>query len=142
MLEEVYPAGGVSRVAGETVKQLLNVPYGYDYNTLSIILAAWCGFHRHDLVMSRNGQLQSITSLAKDLKPKEFLELVSELSIKRADADAVRSGVQLLLTRVDRGAFSQDEARDAVQVLEQAIDRDDIDQRSAIESTLAKIKKP
>ena len=140
LLEQSFPAGGSSLVASDTMRQLLNVPYGYDYNTLSLLLAAWLGFYRHDLIVSRNGQLQSIKLIAKDFKPKEFIELVATLSLKRTNPDVVRNRVHDLIRKVDRGPFSKEEAQEALQVFSEANDRDDIDQKPALTAAANKLR--
>jgi hypothetical protein len=141
LLERSFPSGGASRLAADALRQLLNIPYGYDYNTLSLLLAAWLGYYRHDLIVSRNGQLQSIKLIAKDCKPREFIELVSTLSVKRANPDIVRNKVHDLLKKVDRGPFSKDEAREALQVISEANDRDDIDQKPALTTAATKLQR-
>ena len=81
-LEKAFPAGGNARVAAPVLTELLNVPFGYDFNTLSLLVAAWIGFHRHDMELSLNGQLQSVKVLANQ-KPNEFIELLSRTSIRK-----------------------------------------------------------
>ncbi len=141
VLEQYFPAGGGTKRANEVVSRLLNVPYGYDYNTLSLMFAAWLGFHRHDLEVSRDGKLQSMKLIANDLKPKEFVEAVASLSIKKTDADAVRNKVRQLLERVDRGSFSKTEAQEALHLFAEAMERDDVDQKAAIEIAFTKLKR-
>ena len=140
LLESSFPSGGASRTANEALRQLLNIPYGYDYNTLSLLLAAWLGYYRHDLIVSKNGQLQSIKIIAKDCKPKEFIELASTLSIKRANPDVVRNKVNELLKKVDRGPFSKEEAKEALQIISEASDRDDIDQKASLATAFTKLQ--
>ena len=141
VLEQHFPAGGGTKRANEPVERLLNVPYGYDHNTLSLIFAAWLGFHRHDLEVSRDGRLQSMKLVANDLKPKDFVEAIASLSIKKTDANAVRNKVRQLLDRVDRGSFSKTEAQEALQLLAEAMERDDVDQKPAIELASTKLKR-
>jgi hypothetical protein len=138
-LEEYFPVKGKNKNAGEVIRELLNVPYGYDYNTLSLLIAAFCGFYRHDLEFSKGGQLESIRTLSKDLKPREFIELVAALSIRRSDADAIRDQVRQLLQQVDRGVFTKTKAEEALQVFSEAVGRDDVDQKPAIEAAVTKL---
>ena len=140
-LEQSFPAGGGARPANEAVGRLLNVPYGYDFNTLSLVFASWFGFHRHDLEVSLNGQLRSLKSVTKDLKPREFVGAVASVSIKRTDADAVRNRVLQLLEKVDRGSFSKSEAQEALQILTEAMERDDVDRKPAVEAASNKIRR-
>ncbi len=137
-LEAFFPAGGPSKLAGPAIIVLLNVPYGYDYNTLSLILAAWFGFHRHDLEISLNGQLRPLKTFANQ-KPKEFLELVANVSVRKTDADVVREQVRKQLERVERGSFSQIEAQETLQLFSEALERDDVDQKNAIQSASGKL---
>jgi hypothetical protein len=139
LLERSFPAGSASRGAAQAVEQLLNVPYGYDHNTLSLVFAAWLGFHRHDLEVSVGGQLQQIRTIGTGLKPKELVGALAGLSIKKTDADAVRSQVRQMLEKADRGSFTKTEAEDALQLFAQAMERDDVDQRAAIQIMSTKI---
>jgi len=139
VLDGEFPAGGHSKVARLAIVKLLNAPYGFDYNTLSLVVASWLGFHRHDLEVSVNGQLRPLKALANDLKPKEFIELLASMSVRKTDADAVKTQVRELLTKVDRGTFSRTEAHDAEQLFSQALERDDVDQKPAIQTAAAKL---
>ena len=140
LLERRFPVGGTPHKAADALRQLLNLPYGYDYNTLSLLLAAWLGYYRHDLIVSLNGALQSIKLITKDSKPKEFVELVASLVIKRTDANVVRNKVHEILNKVDRGPFSKEEAQEALQVLSEANDREDIDQKTAVTAATGKLQ--
>ena len=140
VLDAEFSAGSPSRPAGQLVTRLLNVPFGFDYNTLSLLLASWIGFNRHDLEVSLQGQLRSIKTLADGRKPKEFVELLASVSIRKTDADAVKSRIRELLQRVDRETFSRPQAQEAMQLFSEALDRDDIDQKGAIQSACDKLR--
>ncbi len=137
-LEKAFPAGGTSRLTAPCLTELLNAPFGYDFNTLSLVFAAWIGFHRHDLELSLNGQLQPITLLANQ-KPNEFLELLARISIRKTDADIIREQIRSVLQRVERGSFSQIEAREALHLCSEALERDDVDQKQVIQDALSKL---
>ncbi len=140
LLQGCFPAGGRATRAAEAVTSLMNAPCGYDYNTLSLLLAAWFGFNRHDLEVSCSGALVSMKAVVKDLKPREFVEFVATVSIKRTDVDQVRTKIRQLLERVERGAFTKAEARDALQLFGEALEREDIDQTASIESACERLR--
>jgi hypothetical protein len=141
LLEDYFPADGPAKRLTDLISQLLNAPYGYDHNTLTLMLSAWCGYHRHDLEISRQGRLLTLSSIAKDLKPKDFVEALADLTVKRANADVIRSKVRELIEQVERGSFTQAEASDSLHLLEQAQKREDIEQKDAIESAASRLRK-
>lgn len=63
---------------------LLNPPYGHDYNTLTLLFAAWIGFRQHELRLSLNGRrvaLSGLKDLFDDAKhPQDFLNRICVLS--------------------------------------------------------------
>ncbi|MEM4725287.1 MAG: hypothetical protein QXP01_09775, partial [Candidatus Hadarchaeum sp.] len=52
VLDEKFPPGCRDVPVHSVLIDLLNPPYGHDYNTLTLLLAAWIGFHQHELRLS------------------------------------------------------------------------------------------
>jgi hypothetical protein len=75
VLEEAVPPGseGVSIVPA--VEKLLNAPYGYDFNTASLLFCAWFGANRHHLNIETSSRREvSIEECLNEKDAKKFLE--------------------------------------------------------------------
>jgi DNA replication protein DnaC len=128
LLEETFPPGCRDVAACSVLVDLLNPPYGHDYNTLTLLLAAWIGFHQHDLRLSLNGKLVSLTELRDFFDaakhPQDFLNRICGLSplfISRTKPDEIFAQVTGVLEQIRQGApFTIPQAREALAKLEQA----------------------
>lgn len=124
-LENVFSPGSGEISAKDVLVELLNPPYGHDYNTLSLLLAAWIGFHRYEIQLSLNGRIQSLEQLKEVLTtPKEFLDtLVTQgFTIRRIDIEEQFKEINTIIERIEKkgSPFSIDEARQAISKLNQA----------------------
>lgn len=80
-LERHFPEGQPSTNAGQALEVLLNSPFGFDWNVLSLVFVMWLSYRGHDL--EKIGGSISWGALAKPLKPRELLEKWSNISIRR-----------------------------------------------------------
>lgn len=143
-LEATFPPGCEETRACDTLLELLNPPYGHDYNTLTLLLAAWIGYRRHEIRLSLGGQLVS----SEDFKnyfdqtkgPKDFLDrliVTNPLAISRINTDEMFAEVDSILEQIRQNqTFSLRQAQQALAKLEQAQKNPSlsIERRAAIES--------
>jgi len=128
VLEGAFPAGCSDVLARPIILELLNPPYGHDYNTLILLLAAWIGFHKHEIHPALGGKLVSISQLQTQLddarRPQEFLNrlcITTPLSISRAKPDEMFAQVNAVLEHIRQAAsFTIVQAQEALTQLEQA----------------------
>lgn len=157
LLEDTFPPGCADVRAKDVLLKLLNPPYGHDYNTLTLLLAAWIGYHRYEIRLSLAGKVFSLSEFRNIFdeakKPQDFLNrlcVTSPLAISRLNKDEMFSEVNEILERVRQGSpFSISQASDALANLETAYDnpalpgakREEIDSlRPRLEDALAKAK--
>lgn len=124
-LENVFSPGSGETSAKNVLVELLNPPYGHDYNTLTLLLAAWIGFHRYEIQLSLNGRIQSLEQLKEVLTaPKDFLDtLVTQgFTIRRIDIEEQFKEINTIIERIEKkgSPFSIDEAHQAISKLNQA----------------------
>jgi len=128
LLESTFPPGCTEIRAQDTLLKLLNPPYGHDYNTLTLLLAAWIGYHRHEIRLSLSGKLVSLDQLKKlfdeSKSPQEFLKhicVLSPLAISRAKPDEMFAQVNDILEQIRQGRpFTLARAQEALTKLDQA----------------------
>lgn len=122
LLEETFaPERGEVQVR-EVLISLLNPPFGYDYNTLTILFCAWLGYNAHDLQISESGRVISLHDVSEKFvkKPCDFMNdlcYISNVAIQRRDREQWAHEVEELIKRVDRENFTQDEAEKAISQL-------------------------
>ncbi len=137
-----FEAGAASTPVRKSLTELLNPPYGYDYNTLTLLFAAWYGYNRHDIQLSCAGRLTAIGEVAKDHKkglkaPRDFLTALSDCTITRRDRSQLTLDVEKLLRQVDEDAFSKIEALNGLRKLQNFLEdeRSDPNLRPEVESS-------
>jgi predicted transcriptional regulator len=123
-LDQTFAPGVQDVPLTKVVPQLLNPPYGFDYNTAMLLLCGWIGYHQSELLLSRQGARIGLGDLERQIEStraaRDFLNwaCVSALAISRREPGAARQEVQKILDRVAEGVpFSQAEADEALQVL-------------------------
>lgn len=126
LLERDFPEGVSEKRARKSLIDLVNPPYGFDYNTSILILCTWIGYHSHGLQLSNSARLinqkdfQDIIANANNAKVI-FQQLVSgqNIAITRSDPGQITKEVQEINARVNNGSFTQKEAKDAITKLEE-----------------------
>lgn len=112
LLDGTFEEGRSVSVA-PVLKKLLQIPYGYDPNTLTLLFSAWYGYHRLKLEISKDGQLLAPDSSefsGKD-KPDQFLHNLEHVYIQRRDQSKPAADVEEILAAVEKGGLSEDTAK-------------------------------
>lgn len=97
---------------------LLNPPYGYDYNTLTLLLCAWWGMNRDTLRLLKNNASASFDTYLLELertnKPKAFIDglcyTYGPFVVERVDADAEATRAKQYIAETRAGQWSVEEA--------------------------------
>lgn len=129
LLEETFPRGGKEKRVRDVLIELLNPPYGHDYNTLTLLLMAWIGFHRHNIILAVNSQIVSHESFKKYFdgkkSPQEFIGQICStevLSIKRNNPDEAFAKVNQLIEQIyGKTSFKIDQCAGVLAELDQAL---------------------
>ena len=115
LLSSQFAPGGAPRNIGEVFDALLNVPYGYDSNTLTLLFCSWFGCNSQDLQLSL-GKRYDISEFHKHLeagKPKDFVSARAKLELARKDLNQVSQEVQDIIGRVCRKEILSPEDADS-----------------------------
>lgn len=129
LLEETFKPGVSEVPVLPVVLTLLNPPYGHDYNTLTLLLAAWIGFHQHELRLFLKGQIVTLSqfkSFFDEAKnPQDFLLRIASLqplAISRSQPDELLGKINDLLEQIRQGKnFTKAEAQESLAKLEQVL---------------------
>jgi hypothetical protein len=121
-LSNAFPPNGAAGNLKEVLETLQKPPYGYDFNTLTLLVCAWIGFHRHDLEITQRGSAFSVARMQSSLdvgKPADFITdlLGNFYRIKRRDPSIALQEINTTLAQVQQLAahpLSRQEATDAV----------------------------
>ncbi|MCC6188629.1 MAG: hypothetical protein IT318_06315 [Anaerolineales bacterium] len=114
LLNETFGAGRQDVPLPPVVAKLLNPPYGYDLNTLSLLFSAWIGYNVQDLQVSLGGRQAAWEKVAEALTDTKaqlvttLLEQQARIS-RRDQAVAVRE-VKETIRKAKRGTHTQAEA--------------------------------
>jgi hypothetical protein len=128
-LESVFPPGCKEIRASDILLSLLNPPYGHDYNTLTLLLAAWIGYRHHEIHLSFSGQIFSLEQLKKHFDdsrtPQDFLNkiiITTPLYISRANPDEMFAEVNEIIEKIrENNPFTIVDAQQALIKLDQAL---------------------
>lgn len=119
VLEQYIPAGARDVRVRDALVALFNPPYGYDYNTATLLLCAWIGYHMHEVEISIQGKRSKLDDVANLLSEggKKFIQQIccySPMSVSRRDQGQIIREVKNLIERANRDTFSLEEAQDAI----------------------------
>ncbi len=125
VLEDAIPPDANEVPIKDALLQLLNAPYGYDYNTLSLLFCAWFGLNSHSLKLSNDRRRfididEIIRELQKDNKsaPKDFIDALcytKNVRITRRDEENWGADIDALIERERmKELFSPAEATAAI----------------------------
>jgi hypothetical protein len=126
MLEEKLPATEAAVKLGPAVRALMNVPCGYDFHSLSLMLAAWLGYHRLGIRVFEDGRRavqiseMVLNSKGKKLKPKDFLAKLSKATVRRQDRAQDARKAREIIEKVEAGGLTRDDAEAALSFLQTA----------------------
>lgn len=146
-----FPSAGAAGELRSAIVLLRNSPYGYDSNSLTLLLCAWLGQYRHDLEITLRGAGYPISRLQESLnagKPADFINdlLVNPYRIKRRDRTVALREIQDILSRVQQistNPLTRQEASDAIVKLDEFLaDGGNSDQtlRERVEETKDRVK--
>ena len=150
-LEFAIPPGAENADVAAVVVQLMNAPWGYDFNTVSLLLCAWCGFHQSQLeTQTSSGRAASLreclAQMASNADLKRFLEealCVRQLRFTRRDAKETKKSVEETIEKIRlKSRFSGDEAKNAIAQLEIFADDEGNEERlvNASQSAIAQLQ--
>ncbi len=141
LIEQTFPASGQENLVKQIMIALLNPPYGYDYNTATLLFCMWYGYNTHDLEVRAKGSLISSVDLDRWLQagPKDFTNSLcaESVTLARRDATKVTKVVRQILAKVKAGGFRKAEAEDAITELKGFADNDRNDAALIVEARKA-----
>lgn len=121
LLDETFRPGVRNLYVRDLLIKLLNPPYGYDYNTLTILLSAWVGYHQHDLQYASMGspiKFDDFSSYLTEASGRQpFIGDIcgsKRVSISRRDSEELIREAKDLIERVNKDTFTQTEAGQAI----------------------------
>ena len=109
------------------IQKLLNSPYGYDYNTLTLLFSAWFGYNASNLQVYIRGQVSDSSSLVRALEngPKKFINKLIEAKylLERKNPGEKAENVKSIIRKFNSDDnFSEDEALKAISELHEFIE--------------------
>ncbi len=112
---------------GEALKPLLNAPYGYDFNTLTLLFASWYGLNRRDLELYVNGRVATLERLtqAGRGKPDDFVGTLGACQLRRRKRSDLLQKVRDAVERVETGGLTRDEANRILDRLKRFTDEEE-----------------
>ena len=119
LLEETFPANELDKPVKEALHRLINSPYGYDYNTITLLFCIWYGYNSHDLI-ARYGNGHPVLAENFDnwlqVGTKDFIHTLcfQNITLARKDATKVTKTVRLILSKIKIGGFRKVEADEAL----------------------------
>jgi hypothetical protein len=143
-LDGSIPPGKEWTPLKEVLLELLNVPYGYDYNTLALLFSAWLGYYRNDLQVAVDGKivgLDSATGNGERLKPKDFVALWANASLRRKDRGQLLQDVEAAILKVNDGGLSLDEAEAIREKLKASAKETDISDPALLDNARRALEK-
>lgn len=143
-LEGSIPPGKEWTPLKEVLLELLNVPYGYDYNTLALLFSAWLGYYRNDLQVAVGGKivgLDILTDQGRRLKPREFIEQFANASLRRKDRKQLLQDVEVSLRRLSEGGLNREEALQISEKLSVSANENDISDPSLLDNVKLALQK-
>ena len=139
------PERGEVKVAPVLLK-LMNPPYGFDYNQLTLLFCAWFGHNQRDLQLTLNGKFARFDDIAGALeKPHDLINAlcyVMQACVLRREQGALRKDIEQIIKDVAEGGFSPEQAEGAVAKLSEFVDEDNDDPglKQAAESAIQRLK--
>lgn len=143
-LDGSIPPGKEWTALKEVLLELLNVPYGYDHNTLALLFSAWLGYYRNDLQVAVGGKivgLDSATGNGGKLKPKDFIELWAKASLRRKDKRQLLRDIEASIDRVNGGGLGLDEAEAILEKLKASANETDISDPALLDNARLALQK-
>ena len=125
-LENTFQEGEAVNI-DKALAPLLNAPYGYDYNTLSLLFACWYGLNRRDLdisVANRQVSLANLSTTGRS-KPDDFISKLGTGRLWRRKRSDIDKKVREAVERIEVGNLSKEQADRDHNRLRKFLDEDD-----------------
>ena len=127
-LEEQVKPDEQEVMAKDFIPNLLNSPFGFDFNTATLLLTAWIGKHNNELRFSAKGKVVGVDYIEKALDEKNLQVFLSKLcveeplAISRRDSDRALVEGRDLVDSIQKGEErSQDDAESIINTLKEVI---------------------
>lgn len=142
-LEASIPPGKEWTSLKEILLELLNVPYGYDHNSLALLFSAWLGYYRRDLQIAVNGRIVGIDSMTpgSKLKPKDFIGSWASGHLRRKDRKKLLEDIEQAVDRVSAGGLSLSEAESILEKLKASANENDITDPTLLDNARLSVRK-
>lgn len=133
LLEERIQRGAKGVQLKGILVELLNPPYGYDSQTLTLLFSAWYGYNRRELDLSVNGQLRALETLFEGgsrglAKPQKVIATLARSTLTRRNPSELESKAREVAERISRReAISQQQAEQDIQTLQSALENLELD---------------
>ncbi|MDI3340913.1 MAG: hypothetical protein QJR03_10315 [Sphaerobacter sp.] len=107
-LEERVPRGAAGVQLQPVLTTLLNPPYGFDSQTLTLLFTAWYGYYRYELELSVDGRIRELTEVMQDnrrgglLKPADFLTALRRATLTRTNPSETDEAIRQIIERIER----------------------------------------
>lgn len=108
LLEAQTPRGATGVQVQPILTTLLNPPYGFDSQTLTLLFSAWYGYYRSELELSVDGRLRELTEVMQDnrkgglLKPVDFLAGLRRATLTRHNPSETDKVIRQIIERIER----------------------------------------
>jgi hypothetical protein len=130
----------------ELIIRLCNPPYGYDCNSINILLCTWFGINQRDLQFSANGRVINYKDLIswENLGPKEFINALCQerVFVSCIDRGKMENEISELIRKANLENITQYEANDLTESLGKFSHNEQIssETKNAIDTTLASLR--
>jgi len=108
LLEERIPRGATGVQVQPVLTTLLNPPYGFDSQTLTLLFSAWYGYYRYELELSVDGRLREVSEVMQDnrkgglLRPVDFLGALRRATLTRHNPSETDEVIRQIIERIER----------------------------------------
>ena len=127
-LEEQIKPDEQEVLAKEFIPNLLNSPFGFDFNTATLLFTAWIGKHNNELHFSAKGKVVGVDHIETALDENNLQDFLSKicveepLAIARRDSNKVLVEGRDLVDSIQKGEErSQDDAESIINSLNEVI---------------------
>jgi len=128
LLEDTFAPDAGEVPVERAVLALLNPPYGYDYNQLTLLFCAWFGFNRHNLQLILSGKFGSLDDVMDKLpKPRDFIDTLcynEQARISRRDPGKIAEEIRKIIETANNGEFTRETAEAACSKLGEFLKED------------------
>jgi len=118
LLDSKFPPGPKEVAIVAPLIELINPPHGYDYNTVTLLFAAWVGYHIQDLELRMSGKILTSAILSDFLQKgsRDFIQncKTANVVLMRRNPNDVRLEVRAIIDRKESNPLTIEEAENAL----------------------------